>query len=91
MDGEFTHREYNAQFVTDGIKSVVKSRFGLKRLKETSDQKNLNSIPLKEWDDTPIFGVSAKLREAGDYLTAAGKVCILKEAARQLIEQGDGA
>lgn len=88
-----THREYYAQFVTPEIRSAVLRAFPLKRLRETSDQKNLNSIPLNQWDllaggySTQLC--ATKLREAGDGCSLASSVCIPKEAAKQLIEESN--
>lgn len=92
MDKEVTHREYYAQFVTPGIKQIVKRRFGLNVLLETRDQENLNSIPLIEWDMLTgqlwqIPGLAKKLTDAGCWAGIMIGVCILKEAAKQLIEE----
>ena len=87
LNKEAAHREYYAQFVNPSILGVVKRFIGVERIKKAlKEDKHLNVIPLKKWDSLPVMGVAAKLREAGDYLTAAGNVCILKEAARQLAE-----
>lgn len=89
MAGEITHREYYAQFVTPEVKAEILHRFPIERLLKTADQKNLNSIPLHSWDQAAysLRDVDALLRAAGDGPTLAGKVCILKEAAKQLIEE----
>lgn len=82
---ECTHREYYAQFVTDSIKNIVASRFGVERLKNALlEDEHLNSIKLIEWD---MLHISVDMSDYGDRLTLAGKNCILKEAARQLCEE----
>lgn len=92
LDGDATHREYYAQFVTEGIRQSVAQRIGHEKLKTASGDPHLNSIPLEEWDGISHFahtsGVFEKMKAAGDALTLAGSVCILKEAARQWIEKG---
>jgi len=80
-----SHRQYYAQFVTESIKGLVKRYIGIDKLLKSKD-KHLNDIPLNLWDNLPIFGVSEKLKARGDYLTLSNKVCIYKEAAKQLIE-----
>lgn len=84
--GEENHRFYYSQFVTPEIKGVVKCTIGLKKLLKSTDP-HLNDIPIKLWDNMYLPNVNAKMKELGDYLTLAGKVCILKEAARQIIEE----
>lgn len=84
-DGPAAFRRYYAQFVCDQHKGIIAGRIGLDRLLASTD-KHLNDIPLHLWDNLPGIVSSSKLKEAGDYLTLAGKVCIYKEAARQMIE-----
>lgn len=86
LAGECSHREYHSQFVNETIKQNVLEFVGLERLMQSKDE-HLNDIPLEIWDDIPVYNVSKKMKEAGDYLTLAGKVCICKEAAKQIIEQ----
>jgi hypothetical protein len=90
LNGEVSHREYHAQFVNDTIKQNVLNHVGLNRLMKSTD-KHLNDIPLDIWDSIPMYDVSKKLKEVGDYLTLAGAVCIAKEAARQIIESNKRA
>ncbi len=91
------HRAYYAQFVTPYVKALVKDRVGLSRLLSSKDP-HLNDIPLSEFDSIwvrytpsihirPPSAISALLREAGEGNSAATGTCILKEAARQLIEE----
>lgn len=88
MNNKNTHREYYGQFVNDEIKSRV--RFLLPIVLESEDE-HLNDIPLKVWDaiSADYAGIGRKMKEAGDYLTMAGWVCIVKEAARQLREDAE--
>jgi hypothetical protein len=94
------HRAYYGQFVTAGVKAVVLARFGRDRLMACRDE-HLNDIPLAKWDEfwmrrdnlggmfiQPPFGVVAMLNEAGEGFSAATGVCILKEAAKQIIAEG---
>ena len=85
INKECTHREYYAQFVTEDTKRAVLYVIGKDKLLSSKDE-HLNDIGLKTWDSIGVFGVGAKLKECGDYLTLAGAVCINKEAARQIIE-----
>jgi len=85
LSKECTHAEYYSQFVTASIIASVGRQIGVDRIKASSDQ-HLNDIPLKEWDRLylPASDLAAKMKEAGDYLTLSGHVCIAKEAARQI-------
>lgn len=89
LNKEATHREYYSQFITAGVKNRVKKAFKLKELIQGKDQ-HFNNIPLFLWDKLmPIvpFEINSKLKECGDFATKAGIVCILKEAAMQIVEQ----
>lgn len=83
IDQECTHSEYYAQFVTESTKRVLMRTIPLASLLASNDP-NLNDIPLIRWDNlpTPIGSMKAW----GDSVSLAGKVCIYKEAARQIIE-----
>lgn len=86
------HRRYYAQYAAlPGMKNVVFNYIGLPALLASTD-KWLNDIPLRKWDALvpmvgSVFGIKAMLEQNGDYLTLAGGVCILKEAARQIVEE----
>lgn len=86
---EKLHQKYYGQLVTEGIKRVVKTAIGMERLLASTDP-HLNDIPLKKWDDLYLPNIPS-MKPLGDYLTLAGKVCIAKEATRQLIEEAQGA
>jgi hypothetical protein len=82
-NGRCSHKEYYSQFVNEQIKElIIKNLRGYKKSKD----ENLNDIPLREWDMLAgqLSAVETKLSEAGDYLTLAGGVCILKEAYREI-------
>lgn len=94
LNGECSHRDYYAQFVTSGIKEIVRQRIGIKVIKESiKKDENLNVISLAVWDSlaqwfkiTPS-NIGVQMKESGDFLTLAGSVCIFKEAVRQIAEE----
>lgn len=78
------HRRYFAQFVTP---------WALERAQRILDQfpeaKDPNDIPLSKFDAYPKHhppAVYQDLRAAGDFMTMAQSVCILKEAVRLIID-----
>jgi hypothetical protein len=83
LSGECANADYYAQFVTEAARQIVLNTIGRERILKSTN-KYLNDIPLHLWDrlSFPVKG----LKEAGDYLTLAGKVCIAKEIARQYKE-----
>lgn len=79
-------RAYYAQFVTPRAVVAVKQCIGLERLKSSTD-KHLNDIPLELWDKLSYAAFSSpNIGLAGEWKTPATAVCILKEAARQIVE-----
>jgi hypothetical protein len=89
INKEVTHREYYSQFVTESVKKRIKSSFRISALEDGKD-KHFNNIPLSIWDHfLPVVPseISKKLQECGDYCTLSGIVCILKEAAMQIVEE----
>ena len=86
MNKECTHSEYYGQFVTDAVKQSVLFTIGKDAIVK-SNNPHFNDIPLKKWDLLSFPVSSQKMKQAGDYLTLAGKVCIAKEAARQIKEE----
>lgn len=89
MAKECTHREYYGQFVTPTIKAMVLHGFTREELAASKDQ-NLNDLPLERWDRLAGGNSSTlcalRLKEVGDLPSLGSAVCILKEAARQIIE-----
>jgi len=88
LSKECTHREYYAQFVNEGLPEVVARIIGADRILNSTDPKHFNDIKLIYWDmcQSIPMGTGQKMKEHGDYLTMAGKNCILKEAAKQFYE-----
>ena len=85
--GRCSHREYYAQFVNESVKNAV-LRFIGKELIMNSKDEHFNDIPLKKWDDisTQDFDLAITFTKVGDGFSLAGKVCVLKEAAKQIKE-----
>lgn len=92
-DRATAHRAYHGQYVTEDIKDLVLKTYSVETLRSAFRyDKHFNSIELVNWD---MMGISLnynhtlkmKLKENGDFITMAGIVCILKEAARQIISQ----
>ena len=92
------HRAYYAQFVNAHVRGLVAGRIGLPTLLASKDP-HLNDIPLARWDAfwtyrtasggygiTPPGFVADMIRATGEGASASTAVCILKEAARQVIE-----
>lgn len=89
LANECTHEEYYHQFVTEEIKKMVLRRFSKEELKEAFETDiHLNSIPLIQWDMLAIYlPIGRKMQECGDYPTKAGGVCIVKQAAKEIINE----
>lgn len=97
MAKKCSHRDYFAQFVGPYVRDLVASRIGVDRLCASRDP-NLNDIPLSVWDSfwvkrvdgglciRPPLSISERLKEAGEDNSASTGTCILKEAARQVID-----
>jgi len=87
LNQKCTHSEYYAQFVTESTKRILLSRISKKELVEAlREDPNLNSIKLTIWDGIGL-SVTVNMKEYGDTLTKSGRVCILKEAARQICNE----
>lgn len=94
MTGVIAFNDYYGQFVTDYIRNVVEQRFGLERLKRAFTQDSyLNTIPLREWDAlrliTQQVDTLKALKAAGDFWSYGVHVCIVKQAAKQLIAKSE--
>ena len=87
------YRTYMAQFVDENIIHHVLSQFTLETLVEAfKDDKHLNSIPLKQWDNMAYIAASSThnrdmLELTGDGNSLSHCVGVLKEAARMAVEQ----
>jgi len=87
MNNEVSHADYYRQFVTPEIKTMVRDRIGVDRLLRSTDE-HLNDIPLSNWD--ALAGRHSGYRQtlnAGDDNSLATQVCVLKQAARMIIEE----
>jgi len=89
------HHKYYGQFVTESVKRLVLSEFSITEL-ETSftEDKWMNTLKLERWDRLfPLVPISVfnKIRESGDVnaRSLANSVCVLKAAARILIEENE--
>lgn len=88
MTGKATFEEYYGQFVDKALMSLVLTDFGKEYLGyKLRDDYYLNNIALAWWDTLAAVlycdrQLEQKLRDAGDFMTKAGCVCILKQAAR---------
>ena len=86
LNKECTHRQYYGQFVDNRTKQRVLSGIGLEALKKSTDP-HFNDIALTNWDKlVPNCPGSSGFANAGDYYTVAGGVGLLKEAARQILD-----
>ena len=82
--GSCTNWQFYEQMVTDDIKEHTK-RFVGTRLILGSTCKNFNDVSIRVWDDAGICGnylIDAAIKETGDGPSLAGRVCVLKAAAR---------
>ena len=86
LNNACTHEQYFNQFVTPEVLSTVANRFSKASLiKAIEADHHLNNIPLSKWDSVAFIirpHVSHLLKDAGDFYTLAGGVCIAKAAAR---------
>jgi hypothetical protein len=91
VDSTSIHRRYHSQFVTPELKENIEKYFGDEYLIASFyKDSNFNSIPLHEWDGIvhlyKVFVDLERLQQAGEGWSVAAGVCILKEAAKQLVE-----
>lgn len=89
LDKEITHENYYSQFVDYNVKKIVLRNFTKEQLYFAfREDKNFNYFDLKLWDSMVAKlspAVSKKLNEANDFLSLATGVCILKQAAREIV------
>jgi hypothetical protein len=91
LNKEVTHRQYYAQFVTPRIKQEVAKRFGVEKLaKAFAVDENLNNIDLRHWDALSMLthNILRRGHDEGGW-TLCFNTCVLKEAARQVIEENN--
>ena len=92
LEKKCSHRKYYAQYVTPAMWERVEWTFEIERLVSAFRQgdQHFNTFPLRQWDYIALHlpaRIIKLMREAGDYPTLAGGVCILKEAALQVVEE----
>lgn len=75
------YHRYYSQFVTPDTVRIVVEVIGGERILASTDP-HFNDIQLINWDVLPAVLDLDKLKLAGDYLSVAGKVCVMKTAAR---------
>ena len=87
MTNKCTHEEYYGQLVTQGMKNHVVRAIPQALAKSTDPV--FNDIPLSTWDRLGmVYNLRDEFKALGDIKSAAGMVCVLKEAARQVKEDG---
>lgn len=89
LDGKCSHDDYYGEIVEEC--GVVISERTMEMVRRSTDP-HFNDIALQHWDQLgETISCSRALRERGDYLTKAGAVCIVKQAAkRQLARERHG-
>ncbi len=90
INGKAAHNDYYSQFATDELKRAVVQHIGLDMIQASTDPA-FNDILLERWDAMyPIFRMSVNkdaMKAAGESVTQATSVCVLKAIARQLKEE----
>ena len=91
------HQKYYAQFVTEELKQLVLSTFGIDKLRSAYEEsETLDAIPVHHWDCLlevgdrhilPGYINLDLLKQAGQPATLSTMTCISKNAARQLIKE----
>lgn len=87
------HRRYFAQLVRPGHKTAVLLWISLEKLQKAEDPINLSDWPCRDFWDNMSGGILYRDElEAighGSGLSQSDRVCIYKEAARQLVEEAN--
>ena len=88
MSGKVTHEEYYVALAkTCGVSYDNADPAFMARVVKALDEGgiHLNSIPLQEWDmrGALIMGVAKAFKEHGDFDSLAGRVCLIKTAAKR--------
>lgn len=86
LNHEVTHAEYyRAVAITAGLSYKNADPQFLDRVREclAHGDEHLNMIPLKTWDHRgySVFSAPKAFKLHGDFATAAGLVCLVKQAA----------
>lgn len=82
-----THRDYFGSIAEELAFRIPETLMDRVR---ASEDEHYNDIPLRVWDMQYLPNARSALSARGDFLSAAGKVCILKEQARRQIEEEEG-
>tara|TARA_R100001129_G_scaffold177621_2_gene152643 strand:- start:2053 stop:2451 length:399 start_codon:yes stop_codon:yes gene_type:complete len=86
MSGDCTHQQFYEQMVTDEIKEGVRKSIGLGRIMHSTCE-HFNDIPLSFWDTLGwnLSGaIDPQIKAASDHPSLAGRVCVVKAAAKML-------
>jgi hypothetical protein len=88
QDQPAMHRAYYGEIARECHVRVPPNIVEKSRKALADGDTHLNTIPLRLWDGMVqhLRGVSAALKERGDYLTLGNGVCVLKEAAKLQVE-----
>lgn len=102
LDKQCTHRQYWAQFVTEGMRQMVQRNITLERLQRSQNEYFSDVTTLQDWDcmrhGTFAMLDQKKWREIQypEYTdprsigwSLSDNTCLLKEAARQLVEAAE--
>jgi hypothetical protein len=90
LNKEVSHDEYYAQFVTEHIKNIVLRNWSKATLQIAyAENEHFSVIPIKFWDmlANSMTIYAEPLCQAGESDTLSTRVCILKAAARQIINE----
>ena len=91
-DQAAAHREYYSQFVNEGVRLAVNHKFG-QRIHQSKDP-HFNDIPLHMWDSLGLsylsyFAAKNRTINGENAASKSDVVCMLKEAAQQIRENGE--
>jgi hypothetical protein len=92
MSGDCTHQEFYEQMVTDKIKEGVRKSIGLPYIMKSTCE-HFNDMPLTFWDTLgwSLSGeIDSQIKAASDHPSLAGRVCVVKAAARMLKREEGG-
>lgn len=86
------HRAYYAQMVSEDVLACVLAHISITRIDASKDP-HFNDIAMHLWDVAASACrdcITQSMKLHGDRPTAAGLVCVVKEAARQIKERKHG-
>lgn len=90
LNHKCTHREYFAQFVNVMQKRIITEQWTPKKLArswENDEAFNTRLTSIAQWDRLPCPTDHRLLDAAGEHSTPSTLVCILKEAAKQIVDE----